>query len=92
MEYCSGEYGGVRHLPNHNLLKHVLDVTAGVLNGKVKTKKCGLHLENEGVTLLDFELDPQGALAVALIPTWKIRSFGGRSPRWSTNGPSCEQD
>uniref|UniRef100_M4BQX3 non-specific serine/threonine protein kinase n=1 Tax=Hyaloperonospora arabidopsidis (strain Emoy2) TaxID=559515 RepID=M4BQX3_HYAAE len=67
MEHCSGEYGGVRHLPNHNLLKHVLDVTAEVLNGK-------------------------GALAVALIPTWKIRSFGGRSPRWSTNGPSCEQD
>ena len=65
MEHCSGETGGERRLPNHNLLKQICDVIAGVHNGKVEIKKCGLHMENEGVTILEFELDPQSALAVA---------------------------
>ena len=64
-EHCDGENGGDRRLPNHNLLKQVCDVIAGVHNGKVEIKKCGLHMENEGVTILAFELDPQGALADA---------------------------
>ncbi|GMF29314.1 unnamed protein product [Phytophthora lilii] len=62
MEHCSGEDGGERRLPNHNLLKQVCDVIAGVSNGKVEIKKCGLHMESEGVTILEFELDPQAAL------------------------------
>ncbi|KAG7391646.1 hypothetical protein PHYPSEUDO_004148 [Phytophthora pseudosyringae] len=65
MENCSGEDGGERRLPNHNLLKQVCDVIAGVSNGKVEIKKCGLHMESEGVTILEFELDPQAALADA---------------------------
>ncbi|KAG2810200.1 hypothetical protein PC118_g16766 [Phytophthora cactorum] len=65
MEHCSGEDGGERRLPNHNLLKQVCDVIAGVSNGKVEIKKCGLHMESEGVTILEFELDPQAALADA---------------------------
>uniref|UniRef100_A0AAV1U5V8 non-specific serine/threonine protein kinase n=1 Tax=Peronospora matthiolae TaxID=2874970 RepID=A0AAV1U5V8_9STRA len=65
MEHCSGEDGGERRLPNHNLLKQICDVIAGVHDGKVEIKKCGLHMENEGVTILAFELDPQSALAVA---------------------------
>ncbi|CAI5705758.1 hypothetical protein KXD40_000783 [Peronospora effusa] len=65
MEHCSGEDGGERRLPNHNLLKQVCDVIAGVHNGKIEMKKCGLHMESEGVTILEFELDPQSALADA---------------------------
>ncbi|KAI9922427.1 hypothetical protein PsorP6_001392 [Peronosclerospora sorghi] len=65
MEHCSGEDGGERRLPNHNLLKEVCDVIADIHNGKVEIKKCGLHMESEGVTILEFELDPQGALADA---------------------------
>lgn len=65
MEHCSGEDGGERRLPNHNLLKQVCDVIAGVSNGGVEIKKCGLHMESEGVTILEFELDPQAALADA---------------------------
>ncbi|ETM00255.1 PEK protein kinase [Phytophthora nicotianae] len=65
MEHCSGEDGGERRLPNHNLLKQVCDVIAEVSNGKVEIKKCGLHMESEGVTILEFELDPQAALADA---------------------------
>ncbi|OWZ13754.1 PEK protein kinase [Phytophthora megakarya] len=65
MEHCSGEDGGERRLPNHNLLKQVCDVIAGVSNGKVEIKKCGLHMESEGVTILEFELDPQNALVDA---------------------------
>ncbi|CAI5720951.1 unnamed protein product [Peronospora destructor] len=66
MEHCSGEDGGgERRLPNHNLLKQVCDVIAGVHNGKIEIKKCGLHMESEGVTILEFELDPQSALADA---------------------------
>uniref|UniRef100_A0AAV1UY81 Uncharacterized protein n=1 Tax=Peronospora matthiolae TaxID=2874970 RepID=A0AAV1UY81_9STRA len=65
MEHCSGEDGGERRLPNHNLLKQICDVIAGVHDGKVEIKKCGLRMENEGVTILAFELDPQSALAVA---------------------------
>ena len=34
-------------------------------NGKVEIKKCVLYVDNEGVTILAFELDPQGALADA---------------------------
>uniref|UniRef100_H3GCS4 non-specific serine/threonine protein kinase n=1 Tax=Phytophthora ramorum TaxID=164328 RepID=H3GCS4_PHYRM len=61
-ENSAGEEGGERRLPNHNLLKQVCDVIAGVSSGKVEIKKCGLHMESEGVTILDFELDPQAAL------------------------------
>ncbi|CAH0482336.1 unnamed protein product [Peronospora belbahrii] len=65
MEHCSGEDGGERRLPNHDLLKQVCDVIAGVENGMVEIKKCGLHMESEGVTILEFELDPQNALVHA---------------------------
>ncbi|GMF55976.1 unnamed protein product [Phytophthora fragariaefolia] len=65
MEHSSGDEGGERRLPNHNLLKQVCDVIAGVSNGKVEIKKCGLLMESEGVTILEFELDPQSALADA---------------------------
>ncbi|KAJ8530561.1 hypothetical protein ON010_g14349 [Phytophthora cinnamomi] len=65
MEHSSGDDGGERRLPNHNLLKQVCDVIAGVSNGMVEIKKCGLHMESEGVTILEFELDPQAALADA---------------------------
>ncbi|KAG2529680.1 hypothetical protein JM16_001873 [Phytophthora kernoviae] len=65
MEHSSGDEGGERRLPNHNLLKQVCDVIAGVSDGKVEIKKCGLHMESEGVTILEFELDPQAALADA---------------------------
>ena len=65
MEHCSGETSGERRLPNHNLLKQLRYVVAGVHNGKVEIKKCGLHMDNEGVTILGFKLDPQGALTVA---------------------------
>ncbi|KAE9350513.1 hypothetical protein PF008_g6396 [Phytophthora fragariae] len=65
MEHSSGDEGGERRLPNHNLLKQVCDVIAGVSNGKVEIKKCGLHMESEGVTILEFELDPQAALEEA---------------------------
>uniref|UniRef100_A0AAV1UV79 non-specific serine/threonine protein kinase n=1 Tax=Peronospora matthiolae TaxID=2874970 RepID=A0AAV1UV79_9STRA len=65
MEHCSGEDGGERRLPNHDLLKQICDVIAEVHDGMVEIKKCGLHMENEGVTILAFELDPQSALAVA---------------------------
>uniref|UniRef100_A0AAV1U9C6 Uncharacterized protein n=1 Tax=Peronospora matthiolae TaxID=2874970 RepID=A0AAV1U9C6_9STRA len=64
MENCSDETGGVRRLLNHNLLKQLCNVIVGVNNGKVEIKKCGLHMENEGVTILAFELDPQSALAI----------------------------
>ncbi|CEG35386.1 pek protein kinase [Plasmopara halstedii] len=65
IDHCSGEDGGERRLPNHNLLKQVCDVIAGVSDGKVEIKKCGLHMESEGVTILEFELNPQAALADA---------------------------
>ncbi|RLN73176.1 hypothetical protein BBJ28_00004420, partial [Nothophytophthora sp. Chile5] len=65
MEHSSGDEGGERRLPNHNLLKQVCDVIAGVSDGKVEIKKCGLHLQDEGVQILEFELDPQAALADA---------------------------
>ncbi|EGZ24945.1 hypothetical protein PHYSODRAFT_554938 [Phytophthora sojae] len=65
MEHSSGDEGGERRLPNHNLLKQVCDVIAGVSNGKVEIKKCGLHMQSEGVTILEFELDPQAAIAEA---------------------------
>jgi serine/threonine protein kinase len=66
MELSSSEDGGAeRRLPNHNLLKQVCDVIAGISDGKVEIKKCGLHMASEGVTILDFELDPQAALADA---------------------------
>ncbi|TDH70650.1 hypothetical protein CCR75_007165 [Bremia lactucae] len=65
IEHRIGEDGGERRLPNHNLLKQVCDVIAGVSNGKVEIKKCGLHMESEGATILEFELDPQAALADA---------------------------
>ncbi|KAG7399509.1 hypothetical protein PHYBOEH_008744 [Phytophthora boehmeriae] len=62
MEHSGGDEGGERRLPNHNLLKQVCDVIASVSDGKVEIKKCGLHMESEGVTILEFELDPQAAL------------------------------
>uniref|UniRef100_A0AAV1VFU4 Uncharacterized protein n=1 Tax=Peronospora matthiolae TaxID=2874970 RepID=A0AAV1VFU4_9STRA len=47
-------------------VKASVGVYTGVHNGKVEMiKKCGLHAESKGVTIPAFELDPQGALAVA---------------------------
>lgn len=65
IDHCNGEISGERRLPNHNLLKQVCDVIASLSDGKIEIKKCGLHMESEGVTILEFELDPQAALADA---------------------------
>uniref|UniRef100_A0AAV1U681 Uncharacterized protein n=1 Tax=Peronospora matthiolae TaxID=2874970 RepID=A0AAV1U681_9STRA len=89
MENCSDETGGVRRLLNHNLLKQLCNVIVGVNNGKVEIKKCGLHME--GVTILAFELDPQSALAI--VPGSNVEgSVDYRSPCWSADDASCEQD
>ncbi|DAZ95392.1 TPA: hypothetical protein N0F65_001050 [Lagenidium giganteum] len=62
METCSpganGENSLERRLPNHNLLKEICDIIEDIGDGKVEIKKCGLHLQDEGVQILEFVLDP----------------------------------
>lgn len=79
MESCEGE-GSVcderQRLPNHNLLKEICDVIAEASEGHVEIKKCGLHFQDQGVQILEFELAPSQAALLVEPPMKQTR------PQW----------
>jgi hypothetical protein len=57
-----------KRIPNHNLLKEICDVISDVCRGEIEIKRCGLHVQDGGVQVLEFVLEGEREHQEKLLP------------------------